>query len=215
MLIINQIISKFLYDWVKTKTYFGTSLDSDQAFVEHIYLNTLGKTLAQDPDGIAFWVNALATNSRGFVVAELIKSATDAATAGAAQDQFNNRVEVSNYMADTVQTAPADYATSTAFTSAAKPTGALNVTSDAATVTAAKAATDVLADAAKIITYTITPSAASVTECNSITFTVTASEAKTTTATTFNWCRSCWWYRKRGDGEINLSKALLFYFPIL
>lgn len=119
-------------------TYFGTSLDSDQAFVEHIYLNTLGKTLAQDPDGIAFWVNALATNSRGFVVAELIKSATDAATAGTAQDQFNNRVEVSNYMAATVQAAPADYATSTAFTSTANPAGALNVTSDAATVTAAQ-----------------------------------------------------------------------------
>ena len=122
-------------------TYFGTSLNSNQAFVEHIYLNTLGKTLAQDPDGIAFWVKALTDgNSRGFVVAELIKSATDAATAGAAQDQFNNRVEVSNYMAATVQTAPADYATSTAFKSAAKPTGALDVTNDDATVTTAKAA---------------------------------------------------------------------------
>lgn len=122
-------------------TYFGTSLNSNQAFVEHIYLNTLGKTLAQDPDGIAFWVKALTDgNSRGFVVAELIKSATDAATAGTAQDQFNNRVEVSNYMAATVQTAPADYATSTAFKSAAKPTGALDVTNDDATVTTAKAA---------------------------------------------------------------------------
>ncbi len=125
-------------------TYFGTSLNSNQAFVEHIYLNTLGKTATQDPDGIAFWVSALATNSRGFVVAELIKSATDVATAGAAQDQFNNRVEVSNYMAATVQAAPADYATSTAFTSAAKPTGALNVTNDDATVTTAKAEVDTL-----------------------------------------------------------------------
>ena len=30
--------------------YFGTSLNTDQAFIEHIYSNTLGKTL-QDDEG--------------------------------------------------------------------------------------------------------------------------------------------------------------------
>lgn len=84
--------------------YFGTSLDSNQAFIEHIYLNTLGKTTTDDPSGIAFWVNALNLgNSRGFVISELIRATQNTSTAGNAQDQFNNRVTASNYYATVVQ----------------------------------------------------------------------------------------------------------------
>ena len=87
------------------KDYFGTSLDTDQAFIEHIYLNTLGKTKIDDPTGIAFWVSALSNpaNTRGFVISELIRAAQSASTAGNAQDQFNNRVSASYYYATTVK----------------------------------------------------------------------------------------------------------------
>jgi hypothetical protein len=133
------------------QTYFGDSLDSDQAFIEHIYLNTLNKTVEDDADGIAYWVGQLeAGATRGAVVAALVEAIEsygpdgenydpeDAATV-AAYTQFTNRVEVSNYMADNVTNPPANYAQSTAFDKD------LVVTDDAATVTSAKAAVDVLA----------------------------------------------------------------------
>jgi hypothetical protein len=119
--------------------YFGTALDSNQAFVEHIYQNTLGKTLVDDPDGIAFWVGKLdGGESRGSVVEQLVFAAQQPENAGSAQDQFNNRVEVSDYTAENIDTPPADFATSLAFD------GDLVVTSDSATVTSAKASIDAL-----------------------------------------------------------------------
>ncbi|EQB34361.1 hypothetical protein M947_11375 [Sulfurimonas hongkongensis] len=132
-----------MLDTDAANTYFGGEL-ADQAFIEYIYLNTLGKTYAEDSSGVDFWTNALATNSRGTVVAELIKSAVEIQNTAptAASQQFANRVEVSDYTADTLATPPADYATSTAFASANKPAGALTVTDDAATVTTAKSKID-------------------------------------------------------------------------
>ncbi len=119
--------------------YFGAALDTNQAFVEHIYQNTLGKTLVEDPDGIAFWVAKLdASETRGSVVEQLVFAAQQPENAGAAQDQFNNRVAVSNYAADNVATPPADFATSLAFD------GDLTVTSDSSTVTSAMASIDAL-----------------------------------------------------------------------
>lgn len=133
------------------QSYFGDSLDSDQAFIEHIYLNTLNKTVEDDADGIAYWVGQLeAGATRGSVVAELVQAIEsygpegenydpeDAATV-AAYTQFTNRVEVSNYMADTVQNPPADYAQSTAFDQD------LVVTDDPDSVTSAKTDVDELA----------------------------------------------------------------------
>jgi hypothetical protein len=121
-------------------TYFGDSLDSNQAFIEHIYLNTLGKTVDDDAEGIAFWVDALeAGNSRGFIVSELVAAAQDEANAGDAQDQFVNRVAVSNYTAETLAEAPEDYATSLAFD------GDLEVTNDETTVSTAESFVDSLA----------------------------------------------------------------------
>ena len=133
------------------QTYFGSSLDTNQAFVEHIYLNTLNKTAADDAEGIAYWVGLLdGGTTRGEMVSTMIDSiatyapdgvnydATDTATV-AAYNQFSNRVEVSDYYADTVATAQADYATTTSF-------GAdLVVTDDASTVTTAQTAADTVA----------------------------------------------------------------------
>ena len=130
------------------KAYFGTSLDSNQAFVEHIYKNTLNKTYADDKAGIDFWTSALnAGTPRGEIVAEMIKAISSYSTSTnakdkAAYDQFNNRVEVSNYMANTVEKAPANYATSTKF--ATTGTTGLVVTNSASTVTAAKTSVDTM-----------------------------------------------------------------------
>lgn len=130
------------------KAYFGTSLNSNQDFIEHIYLNTLNKTYAQDKAGIDFWVNALNSGmSRGEVVASLVATVSDYSSSTdpitkAAYDQFNNRVEVSNYMANTVEKAPADYSISTKF--ATSGTTGLVVTNSASTVTTAKTSVDTL-----------------------------------------------------------------------
>lgn len=124
------------------QAYFGDSLDSDQAFIEHIYLNTLGKTYADDAEGIDYWVGRLeAGEDRGALVAELVVAAQHPDYAGTpAQQQFLNRVEVSDYTADTLFNAPADFATSLNF-------GAdLVVTENPGTINAAKQAVDAIAD---------------------------------------------------------------------
>lgn len=129
-----------MLDTQDAKDYFGTALDSNQAFIETIYKNTLNKTLADDEAGIKYWVDALESGmSRGEVVAAMIdaietyKDSTDPKTK-AAYDQFNNRVEVSDYMADQIEKTPADYKVTTQFA----PLGELVVTDSSATVETAK-----------------------------------------------------------------------------
>lgn len=86
------------------KEYFGSALTSDEAFIKHIYKNTLNKTEVEDPEGINFWVKALKSGvSRGTVVAELIKAAQDPKNKGASQDLFNNKVALSDYTAGKVE----------------------------------------------------------------------------------------------------------------
>ncbi|MFK5952429.1 MAG: DUF4214 domain-containing protein [Desulfobacterium sp.] len=85
------------------KNYFGTTMNDDQDFIEHIYENTLGKTIVDDPDGIAYWVEDLRKGkSRGEVIVSMINAAQEPVNAGNAQDQFNNKVDVSNYVADNI-----------------------------------------------------------------------------------------------------------------
>jgi hypothetical protein len=43
----------------EARDYFGANLNTNQAFVEHIYQNTLNKTISDDYDGIRFWVQLL------------------------------------------------------------------------------------------------------------------------------------------------------------
>lgn len=85
------------------REYFGQTLSDNESFIEHIYLNTLGKTYSEDPDGINYWVDGLNNGkSKGEVIAALIIAAQHPNNAGDAQKQFNNKVEVSNYCADTI-----------------------------------------------------------------------------------------------------------------
>jgi hypothetical protein len=131
------------------KNYFGTSLDSSQAFIEHIYLNTLNKTRAEDPDGVAYWVGLLEGGlSRGAVVAALVTVIGDYAPDGpyydpsdaatiTAYNQFINRVSVCDYMAETVSISPDGWETSTRFDAVG-----LNVTDYTSSVSAAKNAID-------------------------------------------------------------------------
>lgn len=87
-------------------TYFGTSLDSNQAFIEHIYLNTLNKTASQDAEGIAYWVNQLNSGlSRAEIVGSLVTAVDDYAAStdpvtAFAYHQVTNRVAVSDSIAD-------------------------------------------------------------------------------------------------------------------
>jgi len=120
------------------KAYFGTTLNDNQKFIEFIYKNTLGKDYADDPEGVNYRVSELTGGkSKGQVVATLISAAIDPQYAGLpAQDQFLNKVTVSNYTADTITTVP-DVNDLSAFVSFIS-----GVTDDAATVVAAKAAVD-------------------------------------------------------------------------
>ena len=85
------------------KSYFGATLNDNQAFIAHIYTNTLGKTIVDDLAGINYWTAQLsAGKSKGEVVAALIGAAQSSANAGKAQQQFNNKVAVSDYTADKI-----------------------------------------------------------------------------------------------------------------
>ena len=82
------------------KTYFGSTLADNKAFIEHIYLNALNKTYTQDKAGIDYWVAELdGGKSPGEVVTAMIDATQAPENVGSAQELFNNKVEVSNYTA--------------------------------------------------------------------------------------------------------------------
>ncbi|WP_170018349.1 DUF4214 domain-containing protein [Campylobacter sp. RM16190] len=121
--------------------YFGSAMTSNEAFIKHIYKNTLNKSSVEDPAGIKFWVDALNNgNSRGLVVSELIKAAVNPANAGAAQNYFNNKVALSDYTANTVEGAGLTVADLDPFVNALK-----LITSDASSIEAGKVYVDTLA----------------------------------------------------------------------
>jgi hypothetical protein len=119
--------------------YFGITNVTDSAnvqkVVETVYLNALGKTSTDDPDGIAYWVSEVTTGGKtmGDMVSALVNSAVDSANAGTAQDTFNNKVAASDYAAANL-TAFTDFATFQSYIS--------SVDSTSASLDAAKAAID-------------------------------------------------------------------------
>jgi len=123
------------------KTYFGVTdyatTANVQTVVEAIYLNTLGKTYAQDTAGVDYWVAQVAGGvSMGSMVNSLIVAINAPANRVAAADiaasnTFNNKVSVSDYTADNLS----------ALTTTAIFTAYLTGVTDAAsTVVTAKAA---------------------------------------------------------------------------
>ncbi len=126
---VNKSLSEIADTMLSTpdaKEYFGDSLNSDQAFIEHIYKNTLNKTIEDDKDGIDYWTNQLSTKSRGEVVASLIDAIETYSPTGAnynaddtktvaSYQQFSNRVLVSDYMAMSIYKTPNNYETVTSF----------------------------------------------------------------------------------------------------
>lgn len=120
------------------KTYFGSALTDNQAFIEHLYMNAFNKTYAQDKAGVDYWVVALeGGKSQGEIVHAFIVAAQHASNAGPAQDLFNNKVAVSDYTASKIATG----------TNREMFEDFLNgVTDKTATVTAAKAIIDLEAD---------------------------------------------------------------------
>lgn len=126
------------------KEYFGASLLTDKAFVDHIYKNTLNKGEGVDETGKAVWVEYLKGHTRGEMVVAMIeaikayqvggaKYATADQIAKDAAQQFDNRVKVSDYTADNLETIAVSEINSTLSFG-----GALKVTADPATVETAK-----------------------------------------------------------------------------
>lgn len=139
------------------QTYFGSAVDDPQAFIQHIYLNTLGRTLEDDPEGIAFWAARLeGGQSKGEVVVAIIeslKTQTEDSSAEHAENYqyFLNRVAVSNYAADqTPEPFPAgfDYDKMLGFNTS------LKVTNDPATLEEAKKIVDSIANPGNVFTLT-------------------------------------------------------------
>jgi hypothetical protein len=136
-------VAAAMLDTTDAQAYFGSSLDTNQAFIEHIYLNTLNKTSEEDATGIAYWTDLLNSGmSRGDVVVQLVSVIKDYAPGEplynpedtatiVAYNQFANRVTVSNYMAAKIFNTPDDYGTITAFDKQ------LPVTDDNSSMTAA------------------------------------------------------------------------------
>jgi len=90
------------------QSYFGPTLNNNQAFIEFIFENTLGKTNAEDPTGVNYWVSELANGkSKGEVIASLISAVMEPIYTGVpAQNRFINMVTVCNYVADNISTCP-------------------------------------------------------------------------------------------------------------
>jgi hypothetical protein len=140
-----------MLDTDAAKEYFGDTINDNQKFVEFIYLNTLGKTITDDPDGIAYWVAELeAGKSKGEVSVALISATQDPANAGNAQDQFNNKVAVSNDAANKIFA----FTTIEKFTSYIKD---VDHTPDSVTAATALVDADVVATPGE--TYTLTTGA--------------------------------------------------------
>lgn len=131
-------VANIMLETAPAKNYFGETLSNNLEFIKHIYLNTLGKTYEEDMAGVDYWVSEIdGGKSKGEVVAALISAAQHSANVGAAQDRFNNKIEVSNYCAGNIA-AFTDLATFTGFIS--------SVTDDAASVAAAKVLIDTKSD---------------------------------------------------------------------
>ena len=95
--------SNIMLETEAAKDYLGSTLNNNKAFIENIYLNAFCTTYEEDTEGVDYWVDQLSSGkSKGEVVHAIIVAAQNSANAGAAQDRFNNKVTVSNYVAEKI-----------------------------------------------------------------------------------------------------------------
>ena len=120
---LEEVANKML-ETKDAQDYFGNSVEDNQDFIEHIYYNTLNKTIEDDAEGIAYWVKQLNEGlSKGELIVDLInavedyKNTTDITTQNAYL-QFNNRVDISDYISDSIYYTPTNYKLSTSFSEA-------------------------------------------------------------------------------------------------
>ena len=89
------------------KDYFQGTVSDNKAFIELIYKNSLGKTSAQDKEGVDYWTDLL---NKGVSRGEIVKSIVQAAKApeNVAKDPvaaatFANKVEISEYLSSKIK----------------------------------------------------------------------------------------------------------------
>jgi hypothetical protein len=113
-------------------------VDTNAAFIQHIYVNTLGKAAGEDPAGEAFWMAALDGGmSRSDIVASIIDAVMGPVNIGkSAQATFINKVTVSNYAANNIAESNPDD------NNAALTRYISSVSADASSVTTVKATID-------------------------------------------------------------------------
>lgn len=150
-----------MLDTDAAKKYFGEAGETNYGFVEVIYKNTLGFDNAAH---IAAWAANLDNGmSKAELVTRLLEEALSSKYAGGApQNQLINRIDVSDYMANNVETVAAENVASTQFQSLVHPNGKLVVTDDKSTVSSAKSAIDEMSGGTVIDgeTFTLTTDSA-------------------------------------------------------
>ncbi|MBI5921845.1 MAG: DUF4214 domain-containing protein [Betaproteobacteria bacterium] len=136
-------VAKEMYDTTPARTYYPLWF-SNEEIAGQFYTNLLGRTA--DTDGKAYWAGELNTKPLGEVLTNFLNAvvsyasdptavgydATLDAQALASQSLFNNKVEVGQYFAETLRSNDTTLAASVL----------AQVTSDASSVTTAKAAAD-------------------------------------------------------------------------
>lgn len=91
-------IADFMLETDSAKQYFGSSLNSNEAFIKHIYRNSLGRE--PDKEGLNYWIGELNKGrSRGTVIKDIVYVAKDT------EPVFKNKVYISNYTADRLEKA--------------------------------------------------------------------------------------------------------------
>ncbi|QQF51337.1 DUF4214 domain-containing protein [Campylobacter fetus subsp. venerealis] len=96
-----------------TKSFLGETLNNNESFVKHLFKNAVNLTefvSDEQKAGLKYWVDLLDNGalSKADLVGHFVNAAKDPSNAGANQDLFNNKVTVSNYVADTIAKLPLD-----------------------------------------------------------------------------------------------------------
>ena len=105
-------LAQLMLESPAAKAYYGNSVDTDRGYIETIYKNILGKDYSQDPNGIDSWVLHLQLgHTRGETLVKLFEVAQSAIAKAAdpvAAKVFENKTEISAYMAQKIASIETD-----------------------------------------------------------------------------------------------------------